>query len=120
LELGEEDIAAVVPDPRSRDDIPQLLRGPQHIYTTTEVREQVIAILAELRPPGSGEDGKARPDTGRPGLSQWAILVLGALRLGLNADDDRILELANPVHHPAQDARPCRLGRRHALHPADA
>ncbi|MFB1490861.1 MAG: hypothetical protein AADX99_27720, partial [Thiocapsa sp. C4-3m] len=95
LKLGEEDIAAVVLNPRSRDDIPQLLRGLQHIYTTPQLREPVFAILAELRPPGSGEDGKASPETGRPGLSQWAIPGLGVLRLGLNADDDRILELAN-------------------------
>jgi hypothetical protein len=46
LKLGEEDIAAVVLDPRSRDDIPQLLRGLQHIYTTPELRERVFAILA--------------------------------------------------------------------------
>jgi hypothetical protein len=28
-------------------------------------------------------------------MSQWQILVLGVLRLGLNADYDRIQELAN-------------------------
>ena len=95
LKLGEDDIAAIVWIRASRDDIPQLLRGLQHIYTTPQVREPVFAILAEVRPPGSGEDGKASPETGRPGLSQWAILVLGVLRLGLNADYDRILELAN-------------------------
>jgi hypothetical protein len=32
---------------------------------------------------------------GRPGMDQWSILVLGVLRLGLNADYDRIPELAN-------------------------
>jgi hypothetical protein len=32
---------------------------------------------------------------GRPGMDQWSILVLGTLRLGLNSDYDRILELAN-------------------------
>jgi IS5 family transposase len=32
---------------------------------------------------------------GRPGMDQWSILVLGSLRVGLNADYDRILELAN-------------------------
>ena len=32
---------------------------------------------------------------GRPGMDQSSILVLGTLRLGLNADYDRILELAN-------------------------
>lgn len=42
----------------------------------------------------SGE-GKADATTGRPGMDQWRILVLGVLRLGLNADFDRIHELAN-------------------------
>ena len=28
-------------------------------------------------------------------MDQWSILVLGTLRLGLNSDYDRILELAN-------------------------
>ncbi len=32
LKLGEEDIAAIALDLRSRDDIPQLLRGLQHLY----------------------------------------------------------------------------------------
>lgn len=39
--------------------------------------------------------GKATKHTGRPGMEQWKILVLGVLRLGLNADYDRIQELAN-------------------------
>jgi hypothetical protein len=42
-----------------------------------------------------GAEGKASPKTGRPGMEQWKILVLGVLRLGLNADYDRIQELAN-------------------------
>ncbi len=32
---------------------------------------------------------------GRPSIDQWCILVLGTLRLGLNANYDRIQELAN-------------------------
>jgi hypothetical protein len=42
-----------------------------------------------------GRNGKANTDTGRPGMEQWKILVLGVLRLGLNADYDRIHQLAN-------------------------
>ncbi len=38
---------------------------------------------------------KADPNNGRPGMTRWQILVLGVLGLGLNADYDRILELAN-------------------------
>ncbi len=33
MQLGELDIANIRLDPRSRDDIPQLLRGLQYLYT---------------------------------------------------------------------------------------
>jgi len=96
-QLGELDIGAIELDPKSRDDIPQLLRGLQHIYTTPAVREAVFAILEEVLPERRGTDnpGKADPATGRPGMPQWRILVFGVLRLGLNADYDRLQELAN-------------------------
>lgn len=93
LKLGEQDIAAIQLDPKSRDDIPQLLRGLQYIYVTAEVRKQVFAILAEVMP--EGVHGKADAHTGRPGMDQWAVLVLGSLRVGLNIDYDRVHELAN-------------------------
>ena len=95
LQFGEQDISAIKLDPRSRDDIPRILRGLQYIYTTAEVRERVFAILAEMLPPRMDDEGTVSADTGRPGMAQWKILVLGALRLGLNADHDRIQELAN-------------------------
>ena len=95
LQFGEQDISAIKLDPRSRDDIPRILRGLQYIYTTEEVRERVFAILAEVLPPRADDEGTVSADTGRPGMAQWKILVLGALRLGLNADHDRIQELAN-------------------------
>ena len=93
LQFGEVDIGAIVLDPKSRDDIPQLLRGLQHIYTNPELRARVFAILEEIVP--AGVNGQADTHTGRPGMEQWKILVLGVLRLGLNADYDRIQELAN-------------------------
>ena len=97
MNLGEEDIAKIKLDPRSRDDIPQLLAGLQHIYITCELREAVFGILENLIPDrvGKANGGKASSDKGRPGMEQWKILVLGTLRLGLNADYDRIHELAN-------------------------
>jgi hypothetical protein len=94
LALGVVDIAAIQLDPLSRDDIPRLLRGLQSIYLNPKVREEVFTILREVVP----RDAEGQPvsvDTGRPGMSQWQILVLGVLRLGLNADYDRIQELAN-------------------------
>ena len=97
MQFGEQDISAIEFDPKSRDDIPQILRGLQYIYTTPELRNRVFAILAEIIPASTmdGKDGPADASTGRPGMEQWKILVLGTLRLGLNADFDRILELAN-------------------------
>ncbi len=97
LQFGEQDISAIAFDPKSRDDIPQILRGLQYIYVTPELRKRVFAILAEVIPGSTidGKDGPADTSTGRPGMEQWKILVLGVLRLGLNADFDRIHELAN-------------------------
>ena len=95
LELGEVDIGAIEISTKSRDDIPRLLRGLQYIYTTEAVRERVFEILAEVVPQRSEGEGLVSTETGRPGMTQWQILVLGVLRQGLNADYDRIGELAN-------------------------
>ncbi len=93
--FGQTDISSIVLDPKSRDDIPQLLRGLQHLYTDPQLRERVFSVLAEILPERSGGAGKASRKTGRPGMEQWKILVLGVLRLGLNIDYDRVQELAN-------------------------
>ncbi len=62
-----------------------------------KLRKPVFAILKEIIPAqkGEGKSGHADPNNGRPGMAQWTILVLGVLRLGFNADYDRIQELAN-------------------------
>ncbi len=93
-EFGQVDIADIVFDPKSRDDIPPRLRGLQHLYLEPAVRERILPSWRRCSEHADGE-GPARSDTGRPGMPQWTILVLGTLRLGLNADYDRIQELAN-------------------------
>ena len=93
--LDGADIGSIYLDPKSRDDIPQILRGLQHIYTEPALRGRVFAILQEILPNRATGEGKADASMGRPGMEQWRILVLGVLRLGLNADYDRIQELAN-------------------------
>ena len=95
LMLDGHDIGSIYLDPKSRDDIPQLLCGLQHIYREPALRERVFAILRDVLPNRVKGEGKANATTGRPGMEQWRILVLGVLRLGLNADYDRIQELAN-------------------------
>lgn len=99
MQIGQTDIANIVIDVTSRDDIPMILLGLQHIYTTEPLREAVFKILEEVIPLKTADDTAelvaVAADKGRPGMDQWSILVLGTLRLGLNADYDRIQELAN-------------------------
>jgi len=89
VQLGELDIANIHLDPRSRDDIPQLLRGLQYLYTDKELREKIFEVLAKLTPES------VNPETGRPGMGGWKILIMGSLRLNLNCDYDRLQELVN-------------------------
>jgi len=89
LQLGEIDIANIRLDPRSRDDIPQLLRGLQYLYTDNKLRAEIFEVLGQLTP------AAVNPDSGRPGMDLWKILVMGSLRLNLNCDYDRLLDLVN-------------------------
>ena len=97
MSIGQIGIADIQIDVSSRDDIPVILLGLQHIYTTPPLRDAVFKILEEVAPTklDNDEEKVVSINKGRPGMDQWSILVLGTLRLGLNADYDRILELAN-------------------------
>ena len=55
LQLGEIDIANIHIDPRSRDDIPQLLRGLQYLYSDDTLREEIFQILEKLTPQRSAQ-----------------------------------------------------------------
>ena len=89
VELGAPFIKDIQIDARSRDDIPALLRGLQHIYTDQPTRTKVFELL----------NARVKPDidreTGRPGMALWQILVLSVLKQGLGCDYDRLQELAN-------------------------
>ena len=89
MKFCEVDIAKIKFDLRSRDEIPKLLMGLQHIYCTPELREEVFKIL----------EGIVSKDidyqNGRPGMELWKILVLGTLRLNCNWDYDKLQEIAN-------------------------
>jgi transposase, IS5 family len=91
MQIGEVDISKIKFDPKSRDDIPKILRGLQHLYMDVESREKIFALLEKEIAP------KVDKRNGRPGMELWKILVCGVLRLDLNADYDRVGELVN--HH---------------------
>ena len=99
LQIGQVDIANIVIDVTSRDDIPLILLGLQHIYTTKPLKKTVFKILQEVVPhkkkTESDEMVPTASNKGRPGMEQWTILVLGTLRVALGADFDRVQELAN-------------------------
>ena len=88
MEFWKKDIANIKFDLQSRDEIPKLLMGLQHIYRTTVIREKVFNVLKQIVPKKSHE-------TGRPGMDLWKILVLGTLRLNCNWDYDKVHEIAN-------------------------
>ena len=85
--LGQVDISEITFDPRSRDEIPKLLRGLQYIYCTPDIRTQVFDVLKEMIPQG------VNANTGRPGMELWKILVMGTLRLNCNWDYDKLKEI---------------------------
>ena len=108
--LGEIDISSIQFDPRSRDDIPRILRGLQHLYVNPKLRQAVFSALDKMIP--EAVDKK----NGRPGMDLWRILVFGTLRLVINCDFDRLRELANEhgklrqmLGHGPYDEYPYRL-----------
>jgi hypothetical protein len=89
MEIGEVDVSKVKFDLKSRDDIPKILRGLQHLYVDLELRRKLFELLqAEVLP-------KIDKRNGRPGMTLWRIFVCGVVRLDLNIDYDRLHELVN-------------------------
>jgi hypothetical protein len=89
MKIGEIAIASIQFDPKSRDEIPKLLRGLQAIYCNREVHDLVFDELKNLIP------SHINIKNGRPGMELWKIFVLGALRLICNWDYDKLHEIAN-------------------------
>jgi hypothetical protein len=65
-----------------------ILAGLQHLYTCNSLRNKVVQLVAE----DINQD--TRRDVGRPGLDDWQIVVLAALRLGCNYDYDKLQDQA--------------------------
>src|SRR6266852_3663561 len=65
---------------RSRDELPPILAGLQWIWSHPTLKAEIFA---------------GKKTTGRTGMDLWQILVLGVVRLGLDADWDRMEHLAN-------------------------
>ena len=95
LALGEARIEDIKLDHKSRDDIPAVLLGLQHLYSHEETREKLFSLLEEHILPGTNRN------VGRPGMELWRILVMGVLKQGLGCDFDRVHELVNNIERCA-------------------
>jgi len=73
---------------RSRDELPPILAGLQWIWTHPTLKAAIFALLEAKILAG-------KKATGRTGMDLWQILVLGLVRLGLDADWDRLEHIAN-------------------------
>ena len=91
MTVGEIDISKMKFDLKSRDDIPKILRGLQHLHMDVALRTAIFELLERQIAP------RVSKFNGRPGMALWTILVCGVIRLDLNCDYDRLHELVN--HH---------------------
>ena len=90
LSIGVIPINEVEFDKRSRHQLPQILKGLQHIFVDSDLSEAIFTLLET-------EINTGKNQAGRPGMTLWEILVLGSVRLALNLDYDGLHDLCN--HH---------------------
>ena len=93
MSLGEVRIESIELNPKSRDDIPVLLRGLQHLYADDKTRARLFSLLEAEAVPGVDQT------VGRPGMALWRILVMAILKQGLGIGFDR---LHHHVNHDQQ------------------
>ena len=92
MQMGQIDIKDIVIELDNRDEIPQLLRGLQHLYANESTRNDIFKLLLKIVPK------HIDINNGRAGMDLWKILVLGTLRLRCRWDYDKLQEIANNHH----------------------
>lgn len=73
---------------KSRDELPPILAGLQWLWMHPTLKTEIFGLLEAKILAG-------KQATGRTGMDLWQILVLGVVRLGLDADWDRLEHIAN-------------------------
>lgn len=67
-----------------RDEMIPILAGLQHLYTDSNLRNKVVKLV------GQDLNKESRRDIGRPGMDDWQVVVLAAVRLGCEYDYDKL------------------------------
>ena len=97
LALGEARIEDIKLDHKSRDDIPAVLLGLQHLYSHKQTRDKLFSLLEEHILPGTNRN------VGRPGMELWRVLVMGVLKQGLGGCRSETAPSSGPLtrkrHH---------------------
>lgn len=73
---------------KSRHEMTPLLQGLKFVFCDDELRQEALQLVSKAISNG-------KKATGRHGLSYWEILVMGVIRLGLDANYDCLLDLCN-------------------------
>ena len=73
---------------KSRDELPPILAALQWLWSHPTLKADLLALIEAKVTAG-------KQATGRTGMDLWQILVLGVVRLGLDADWDRLEHVAN-------------------------
>jgi hypothetical protein len=59
MHIGEVDVSRIVIDPKSRDDIPQILSGLQHLYIDQSTRAKIFHLLeSDMAPKINKQTGR--------------------------------------------------------------
>lgn len=88
LRLDASPVLQVPLNTNCRAEIVPILKALQFIYSQPELRDSILELIRR------DINGKTSACRGRTGLDYWQILVLAAVRLGLNADYDALQDLA--------------------------
>lgn len=86
--IDQTDIVDIKISPRSRDDVPDILKGLQYIYATDTLRNKLFTLL-------EGLFTEKQKRLGRAGMHLWRVFVFATLRVNLNWDYDRLQHMAN-------------------------
>ena len=87
LEFGCVPIEELIFDVNSRDTIPKVLLGLQHLYMNENIMDKIFDELESILP------DEVSKDAGRPGMDLWSIFVSAILRLSQNWDFDTLKEM---------------------------
>ena len=99
MEFGEIAIGDIHIGAKSWADIPAVLKGVRHIYTDSQTRQRIFALLTEQVRPG------INLKMGRSGKDLWRVLVLAVLKQGLGCDYDPLQEVTNQCAYSYENDR---------------